>query len=421
MKVLEARSAVEETVMTAELIDLVDRRARVAVRDEAVGVNGHRAALGDMDAFPSVAAGSGILVRDEPGEEGMFADIVGSSPPLLEVLSRAAKVAPTDSTVLLVGETGTGKELIARAIHRGSRRSGQPLVTVNCAATPPSLIASELFGHERGAFTGAVQRRAGRFELAAGGTLFLDEVGELPLETQIALLRVLQEREFERVGGTTAIRADVRVVAATNRDLGAAIAAGMFRSDLYYRLNVFPIEIPPLRERRADIRELVEVFVDRYARRVRKRIRRISDRTLALLETYPWPGNVRELQNVIERSIIMCESDVFAIDEHGLAREATRAQPADQALPSPRDAVSDARPAESSQSSVTLEEIERAAILRALRSANWMVGGANGAAAVLGLKRTTLQSRMQKLGILRLKLRLPTAGAEPSAAPCIAT
>jgi transcriptional regulator with GAF, ATPase, and Fis domain len=358
-------------------------------------------------------------MRDESGEEGMFADIVGSSPPLLEVLSRAAKVAPTDSTVLLIGETGTGKELIARAIHRGSRRSGHPLVTVNCAATPASLIASELFGHERGAFTGALQRRAGRFELAAGGTLFLDEVGELPLETQVALLRVLQEREFERVGGTTAIRADVRVVAATNRDLGAAIAAGTFRSDLYYRLNVFPIEIPPLRERTDDIRELVEVLVDRHARRARKTIRQISERTIALLETYPWPGNVRELQNVIERSIIMCESDVFAIDDHGLTREATRAQPVDQALPSARGAVSDAR---SAQSSIRLEEIERAAILRALRSANWMVGGANGAAAVLGLKRTSLQSRMQKLGILRPKLgRLPPAGAERSAVPCIAT
>jgi transcriptional regulator with GAF, ATPase, and Fis domain len=341
----------------------------------------------------------GFSVRTELGKEAIFEDIVGSSAALQAVFSRLAKVAPTDSTVLITGETGTGKELIARAIHRKSRRCAHPIVSVNCAATPASLIASELFGHERGAFTGALQRRAGRFEVAAGGTLFLDEVGELPIETQIALLRVLQEHEFERVGGTTAIRADVRVVAATNRDLEAAITAGTFRSDLYYRLNVFPLEIPPLRERKEDIRTLVEVFVERYARRAKKTIRRISHKTLELLEAHSWPGNIRELQNVIERSVIMSESEVFSIDEGWLSGEAAPAQPARQPLRLLQFPARESRPREWSPSSGTLEEIEREAIVRALRSAKWMVGGANGAAAILGLKRTTLQGRMRKLRI----------------------
>jgi transcriptional regulator with GAF, ATPase, and Fis domain len=341
-----------------------------------------------------------VSAPNEVGQQAMFGGIVGSSAALRAVLSSVAKVALTDSTVLITGETGTGKELLARAIRRGSRRSMRPFVSVNCAATPASLIATELFGHERGAFTGAQQRRAGRFELAAGGTIFLDEVGELPIEMQIALLRVLQEREFERVGGTTAIRADVRVVAATNRDLGAAIAAGTFRSDLYYRLNVFPVEMPPLRERKEDIRELAEMFVDRCACRAGKAIRRISAKTLERLEAYPWPGNVRELQNVIERSVIMCESEVLSIDERWLSTEATAAQPvARQRLRLLQFPAPDSRPRESAQSNGTLEEIEREAILRALRSANWMVGGANGAAGILGLKRTTLQGRMRKLGI----------------------
>jgi transcriptional regulator with GAF, ATPase, and Fis domain len=385
-------------------------------------VDGHCPAPDRVDAFALARRGSGILetdcdevgeslsARDDLGKDAMFEDIVGSSPALREVLSRVAKVAPTDSTVLLTGETGTGKELIAHAIHKRSRRSMRPIVSVNCAATPASLIATELFGHERGAFTGALQRRLGRFEVAAGGTLFLDEVAELPTETQIALLRVLQEREFERVGGTTTIRADVRVVAATNRDLGAAITAGTFRSDLYYRLNVFPIEIPPLRERRADIRALVEVFLDRYARRARKTFRRISDKTVALLEAYAWPGNIRELQNVIERSVIMCESEVFSIDEGWLFGEADRAQPARPPLQLLHFPAPKSRPRESSQSNVTLEEIERDAILRALRSVNWMVGGANGAATILGLKRTTLQSRMRKLGIAPPKSGIASGG-----------
>src|SRR5262245_288696 len=240
--------------------------------------------------------------------------IFGTSVALQATLNRAHKVAPTESTVLVTGETGTGKELLARAIHAWSTRAGGRFVSVNCAAIPQTLIASELFGHERGAFTGALQRRLGRFELAAGGTLFLDEVGELPLETQVLLLRVLQEREFERVGGTVSLAADVRIVAATNRDLRQAIAAGTFRGDLYYRLAVFPLEMPPLRERVGDIRLVVEHFVARWAREAGKTIRGIDPDSLARLEAHSWPGNVRELQNVIERSMIVCESETFTVD-----------------------------------------------------------------------------------------------------------
>ena len=254
-------------------------------------------------------------LREETDQASMFGEIVGTSAALQKVLALVSKVAPTDASVLVTGETGTGKELVARAIHRLSERSSKPFVSVNCAAIPRDLIASELFGHEKGSFTGAVQRRVGRFELADGGTIFLDEVGELPKETQIALLRVLQEREFERVGGTRSIPTNVRVVAATNRDLRAATAAGTFRSDLFYRLNVFPLEMPPLRDRREDIPELVEHFIDRSARNVGKNIRGINKKSLDLLQAYPWPGNIRELQNVIERSAILCETENFSVDE----------------------------------------------------------------------------------------------------------
>src|SRR6202040_2686018 len=243
-----------------------------------------------------------------------FEEIVGSSPALKAVLSSIVKVAPTDSTVLITGETGTGKELIARAIHKASQRAGQAFISVNCAAIPPSLIASELFGHERGAFTGALQQRQGRFELAHSGTIFLDEIGELPAETQISLLRVLQERQFERVGGNRVVHTDVRVITATNRDLPAAIAAGTFRADLFYRLNVFPIDVPPLRNRREDIPMLVEYFVKRYAEKARKRITKIDKHTLKLCQSYPWPGNIRELQNIVERSVILCSGDTLWID-----------------------------------------------------------------------------------------------------------
>jgi transcriptional regulator with GAF, ATPase, and Fis domain len=256
-----------------------------------------------------------VALREETDYASMFEEIVGTSAALERVLSLVSKVAPTDASVLITGETGTGKELVARAIHKCSQRSAKPFVSVNCAAIPRDLIASELFGHEKGSFTGAVQRRVGRFELAHGGTIFLDEVGELPKETQIALLRVLQEREFERVGGTRSIQTNVRVVAATNRDLRAATAAGTFRSDLFYRLNVFPLEMPPLRDRREDIPELVEHFIDRSARNVGKNIRGINKKSLDLLQAYPWPGNIRELQNVIERSAILCETENFSVDE----------------------------------------------------------------------------------------------------------
>jgi len=259
-----------------------------------------------------------LALRGEVDRVSMFEEIVGTSPALQAVLSRAIKVAATDSTVLITGETGTGKELVARAIHRRSDRVSRPFVGVNCAAIPRDLIASELFGHEKGAFTGATQQRLGRFELANGGTIFLDEVGELPVETQIALLRVSQEHEFERVGGSRRIRADVRVIAATNRDLQVAISTGSFRSDLFYRLNVFPIEIPALRERREDISLLVEYFIDCYARKAGKHFKNVEKRTLQVLQSYPWPGNIRELQNVVERSVILCESDIFSIDESWL-------------------------------------------------------------------------------------------------------
>src|SRR5215831_1549064 len=262
-----------------------------------------------------------VALREEVDKASMFEEIVGSSEALRKVLSEVAKVAPTDSTVLITGETGAGKELIARAIHKRSRRSARAFVSVNCAAIPQSLIASELFGHEKGAFTGAVQRRPGRFELAEGGTIFLDEIGELPSETQLALLRVLQEREFERVGGTQSIKANVRVIAATNRDLHAAIRAGNFRSDLFYRLNVFPIEIPPLRERREDIPLLVEYFIDRFARKAGKTIRGINKNTLDRLVSYPWPGNIRELQNVVERSVIVCDTGYFSVDKGWLLQQ----------------------------------------------------------------------------------------------------
>ena len=251
----------------------------------------------------------------------MFEEIVGSSPALQTVLSSIVKVAPTDATVLITGETGTGKELIARAIHKVSQRAGNAFIAVNCAAVPSSLITSELFGHEKGAFTGALQQRKGRFELAHSGTIFLDEIGELPAETQIALLRVLQERQFERVGGNRIIPTDVRVIAATNRDLTAAIAAGTFRADLFYWLNVFPIEVPPLRKRREDIPMLVEYFVKCYTEKARKQIRKIDKNTLKLCQSYPWPGNIRELQNIVERSVILGTGDTFWIDEAWLSSQ----------------------------------------------------------------------------------------------------
>ena len=287
-----------------------------------------------------------LALRDEVDRVSMFEEIVGSSRTLKAALSRIAKVAPTDSTVFISGETGTGKELIARAVHKRSRRSGRAFVSVNCAALAPTLISSELFGHERGAFTGALQRRLGRFEMADGGTIFLDEVGDLPLDTQVALLRVLQEREFERVGGAQTVRVDVRVITATNRDLTAAVANGSFRQDLFYRLNVFPIEVPPLRERADDILLLVEYFVQRYASRAGRHVSSIDKKTLELLQRYDWPGNIRELQNVIERSVIVGSGEVFAVDPAWLSTQPV--QPRHRvAAPAPREA----RPTASGRSS----------------------------------------------------------------------
>jgi PAS domain S-box-containing protein len=324
-----------------------------------------------------------IVLREELGKTSMFEEVIGTSSALQMVLSRAAKVAPTDSTVLIMGETGTGKELIARAIHKRSKRSERPFISVNCAAVPSSLIMSELFGHEKGAFTGALQRRPGRFELAEGGTIFLDEVGDLPLETQIALLRVLQEREFERVGGTEVLRADVRVISATNRDLQAAIADGAFRSDLYYRLNVFPIKLPPLRERKEDVPLLVNYFVDRYATRAGKKIKHIQKKALEALKEYSWPGNVRELQNVIERSLIIGEPNEFSIDKSWVANEPqpSGAAPSDQ------------------------KTNERKRIEAALAQSNGKVSGAHGAAAKLGIPASTLESKIRCLRINKFQFK----------------
>ncbi len=327
-----------------------------------------------------------LVLRDEVDRTSMFEEIVGTSPALQPVLTRMGKVARTDSTVLITGETGTGKELVARAIHRRSARASHAFVSVNCAAVPRDLIASELFGHEKGAFTGATQRRLGRFELAHGGTIFLDEIGELPMETQVALLRVLQEREFERVGGSSSVQVDVRVVAATNRDLQAAIEAGMFRSDLFYRLNVFPIAVPALRERADDIPLLVEYFIDRYGRKAGKTLRRINKRTLDHLRSYPWPGNVRELQNVIERSVIVCDTDEFTVDESWLS----------------------ARPAVAGRVGLsgTVEAHEKAVIEEALRACGGRVYGPAGAAARLGIPRSTLESKIRAFRINKHRFRL---------------
>jgi formate hydrogenlyase transcriptional activator len=323
----------------------------------------------------------------------MFEEIVGTSPALKSVLSLISKVARSDSTVLVTGETGTGKELVARAIHRRSDRASRAFVSANCAAIPRDLIASELFGHEKGAFTGATQQRLGRFELANGGTIFLDEVGELPAETQVALLRVLQEHEFERIGGSRQIRVDVRVIAATNRDLQAAIDAGSFRSDLFYRLNVFPIEIPSLRERRADIPLLVEYFIDRYSRKAGKKIKRVNKKTLELLESYPWPGNIRELQNVIERSMILCETEIFSIDESWLPQQPPPAAESKPQLELPR----------------RLLVQEKNLIEAALKETRGRVSGPAGAAVKLGIPRSTLESKIRSLKINKNRFR-PSPG-----------
>jgi formate hydrogenlyase transcriptional activator len=343
-----------------------------------------------------------IALREEIDRFSMYEAIVGSSEALRRVLSEISRVAPTDSTVLISGETGTGKELIASAIHKRSKRSARAFIRVNCAAIPPSLIASELFGHERGAFTGATQRRAGRFESADGGTIFLDEIGELSPEVQIALLRVLQEREFERVGSSQPISIDVRVLAATNRDLEAAVAAGTFRQDLFYRLNVFPIRLPSLRERKDDIALLVEYLVERYAKRAGKRISHIKKKTLDLFQAYDWPGNIRELQNVIERAVILCDGETFSVDETWLPRKSN--QLSGRQVSGAGVLANDKK---------EFSERERKAIEAALAECQGRVSGLHGAAAKLGIPHQTLASKIASLGIdkRRFKVRPPRQGA----------
>lgn len=332
-----------------------------------------------------------LALREEIDHSSMFEEIVGSSDTIRKILTQVAKVAPSDSTVLVLGETGTGKELIARAIHKRSKRSSRAFITVNCAAIPVPLIASELFGHEKGSFTGALQRRLGRFELADGGTIFLDEIGDLPAETQIALLRVLQEREIERVGGSHSISVDVRVLAATNRDLKAAMAAGTFRQDLFYRLNVFPIQVPSLRERVDDIPLLVTYLIERYAKKAGKKIRNIQKETLKLFQAYDWPGNIRELQNVIARAIVLCESETFSVDETWLKPEGHRLSGSVVPL------------------GAALAEHEKEIIEAALADCGGQVGGPTGAAAKLGLPRQTLESKITALGIKKNRFKTQQA------------
>jgi PAS domain S-box-containing protein len=369
--VLSASGDVEQFVCT--MMDVTERKhAERALRK----------AFEEIKALKDRLYQENIALKEEVDRASMFEEIVGTSPALRAVLSRVSKVAPTDSTVLITGETGTGKELVARAIHKRSHRSSGAFVSVNCAAIPHDLIASELFGHEKGAFTGALQRRVGRFELAEGGTIFLDEVGEIPAETQVALLRVLQEHEFERVGGTGPIRTNVRLIAATNRDLQKAISAGTFRNDLFYRLNVFPIEVPPLRERREDIPVLVEYFIDRFARKTGKSIRSVNKRSLELLQTYPWPGNIRELQNILERSVIVCDTDNLSVDESWLSRQPLASEPKSQ-----------------SELSRSLSSKEREMIEAVLRECGGRVSGPSGAAVRLGIPGSTLDSKIRALKI----------------------
>jgi transcriptional regulator with GAF, ATPase, and Fis domain len=380
---------VSDFIRTAELGDLAlpfrDATERLETRAAL------ESAVEELETLREQLYRENLALRDEVDRVSMFEEIIGTSPALQAALSRVVKVAATDSTVLITGETGTGKELVARAIHRRSRRSGRAFVSVNCAAIPRELIASELFGHERGAFTGASQQRLGRFELADGGTLFLDEVGELPAETQIALLRVLQEHEFERVGGARPIRADVRVIAATNRDLQAAIGAGSFRSDLFYRLHVFPIEIPPLRERKQDIPLLAEYFIDRYARKTGKDVRNVDTKMHDLLQSYRWPGNIRELQNVIERSVILCETETFSVDESWLSQRSHEERLGGKLCLSEKVAAT-----------------EKELIEDALRESQGRIFGPSGAAAKLGIARSTLESKIRSFNINKNRFTTPS-------------
>ena len=349
----------------------------------------------NMRAYEEIAALKARLEREsdylqeEIHREHNFAEVVGNSPPLLALLRQVEQVAATDSTVLITGETGTGKELVARAIHARSARRNRPLVKVNCSAISAGLVESELFGHVKGAFTGAIERRVGRFELADGGTIFLDEVGELPAETQVKLLRVLQEREFEPVGSSRTQRVNVRVIAATNRDLEEAVRAGRFRSDLFFRLNVFPLTVPPLRDRRGDIRMLVMFFVGELSAKLGKRVTSVADETIERLVDYGWPGNIRELQNIVERALILSQGPVLEIDPTMLPSSSGGAEP----MPAPARWAGGPMP--------SLEDVERAHIQAALDRTAWIIEGPRGAASILKLHPNTLRSRMEKLGIKR--------------------
>jgi transcriptional regulator with GAF, ATPase, and Fis domain len=349
----------------------VDSTARRAGAEILRGLNEERLNLRDDDILST----------------SIFEEIVGSSEAIRRVTAQVMRVAPSDATVLITGESGTGKELIARAVHRRSNRSRWPFVCMNCAATPPSLIAADLFGHEKGAFTGANQRRAGRFEVANHGTLFLDEIGDMPAETQVSLLRVLQEREIERLGGNRGIPVDVRAVAATNCDLSAAVDSGEFRLDLFYRLNVFPIHVPPLRERREDILLLAKYFIERYAANAGKRIRSVDKRTAQLLEAYHWPGNIRELQNVIQRAVILCSTETLAVEEAWLS--------------STFDSRYDRQPRRGSA--------EKEPIEAALAECRGRISGPHGAATLLGIPRTTLEAKIKRLTINKYKYQFTGA------------
>jgi formate hydrogenlyase transcriptional activator len=338
--------------------------------------------------------------QEEIRREHNFDEIIGNGPELLKLLDQVESAAPTNANVLIFGETGSGKELIARAVHSRSARRGRPLVKVNCGAMPAGLVESELFGHVKGAFTGASETRVGRFELADGGTLFLDEVGELPLETQVKLLRVLQEQEFEPVGSNRTIRVNMRIIAATNRDLEKAVRSGQFRSDLYYRLNVIPLRVPALRERRSDIPEMVMSFLEQSSKRIGKTMQAVSQETMKLLVDYSWPGNIRELQNIIERGTVLSRGSVLRLGPDLLPLEES-----DKADVVEHEATSEL------DSSASLEEVERRHILRVLEKTGWLISGPNGAGAILNVHPNTLRSLMKRLGIQRPKSRHFVSGA----------
>jgi transcriptional regulator with GAF, ATPase, and Fis domain len=374
-----------------ERLSLFANRAAIAIQNARLYT--------ELAALKARLEAENIYLHEELRRGQTDAELIGESPALLEALSKLRQVAPTSSTVLLSGETGTGKELFARALHAASARRGGPLVMVNCAAIAPGLVESELFGHEKGAFTTALGRRIGRFELASGGTLLLDEVGELPLETQAKLLRVLQEREMERVGGSETLRVDVRVVAATNRDLAAEVQRGRFRADLYYRLAVFPIHVPPLRARRSDIPLLCSAFLEKQARALRKPLRGLTKDAEDRLMAYDWPGNVRELHNVIERAAILARGDVIGLDELpdlGRGVDMSGGGP-----PGLAGAIADPGSAERGHGGETLKEVERDHMMRVLSDTGWVIEGPEGAAARLGMRPSTLRSRMARLGVRR--------------------